>query len=115
MLISRMPAAAAAAPSAAVSPRTIQVHQSFFPDPNGTIKDGPHVTVLSGPWAAEPKAVVVGGKTYPVAHVASRGRGAPMNAYQVSLPTLPSGNNPGVVKLANGVSVPVVFAVESAY
>jgi hypothetical protein len=114
MLISRVHAAAAQS-AATVQPRVIQVHQNFFPDPNGVIKNGPHLTVLPGPWAAEPKSVTVDGKTYAVAHVASRGRGVPMDQYRVFMDTLPSGNNPAVVKLANGVSVPVIFDVESAY
>ncbi|HSI06591.1 MAG TPA: hypothetical protein VLC93_19035 [Myxococcota bacterium] len=91
------------------------MHQNFFPGPNGVIKDGPHLTVLPGPWAAEPKSVSVNGKTYPVSHIASRGRGTPLNEYRVSMATLPSGNNPAVVSLANGVNVPVIFRVESAY
>ncbi len=116
MLISRLYAAATAAQSAvSVQPRSIPVHQTFFPDPNGVIKDGPHLTVLPGPWASAPKSVTVGGKAYPVSHVASRGRGAPVDAYRVLMATLPSGDNPAMVKLENGVSVPVIFKVESAY
>lgn len=99
----------------ASAPRVILVNQTFYPGPNGQISDGPHLTVLGDRWAAEPKSVSVGGKTYPVQHIASRGRGTPINEYRVFMGTLPSGDNPGVVKLANGVSVPVTFRVESAY
>ncbi len=115
MLISRIHAAATAQPAAATQPRVIPVHQNFFPGPNGVIADGPHLTVLSGPWAAEPKSVSVAGKTYAVSHVASRGRGVPVDQYRVFMATLPSGNNPATVKLANGLAVSVVFVVESAY
>lgn len=114
MYVSRVSGPAAAS-RAAAEPRVISVHQTFYPNAKGDIADGPHMTMLGGGWAAAPKSVSVDGKTYAVQHVASRGRGGPMDQYRVFMQTLASGNHSAIIKLENGTSVPVTFRVESAY